>query len=167
LIDYNQGEAHIERNHEKCQQVTIERRLEDYWTVVLNKEQVFLIKLDVQGYEAAIIEGAKEMLSERPPIYILMEYSPSRYKMYNASGSHLIETLVNYGYKIKVVAENGKRVLAHDVLLVDNHDKLVSSLLDPNNPTEYDLELKHTDAIKNYQRGITPDTHGTRVVTQW
>lgn len=45
----------------------------------LIKEKVDLIKIDVQGWEPEVVEGAKKMISKHRPI-LFLEYTPSEYK---------------------------------------------------------------------------------------
>ncbi len=67
----------------------------------MKQEQVFLVKIDVQGYEPFTIKGAHEMLSTKPPYFILMEYSPARYRELGLNPSQVLRDLIGYGYIIK------------------------------------------------------------------
>ncbi len=80
----NQGNAFFEMNPMKgCSSTSIKlRALDDYWNYVLKQEHVFLMKIDVQGFEGFVFQGGVEMFKSKPPPFIFMEFSPERYRNY-------------------------------------------------------------------------------------
>lgn len=56
------------------------------------KEKMDLIKIDTQGWEPEVIEGAKEMIKKNKPV-IFLEYSPASYREAGMSGKRMMEFL--------------------------------------------------------------------------
>ena len=56
------------------------------------KEKVDLIKIDTQGWEPEVIEGAKKIISENKPVMFL-EYSPASYKLAKLNGKKMMDFL--------------------------------------------------------------------------
>lgn len=65
----------------------------------LKNQKVDLIKIDTQGWEPEVIEGAKKIIEENKPI-IFMEYSPASYKMAKLNGDKMMEFLEKIYKKI-------------------------------------------------------------------
>lgn len=61
--------------------------------------KINLIKIDVEGYEMKVLNGAKNLLSKfKPHLYI--EIDDINLKKQNNSADEMIQFLTNYGYKI-------------------------------------------------------------------
>lgn len=75
--------------------MTLDSFLEDK-TIIGDYENYGLIKLDTQGSELLILEGASKFLSERKPKYILLEASVSEYN----EGAPRIPEVLTYMQKI-------------------------------------------------------------------
>ena len=58
------------------------------------KEKIDLIKIDTQGWEPEVIEGAKKIIEKWKPIMFL-EYSPASYKLAKLDGKKMMEWLQN------------------------------------------------------------------------
>jgi len=56
------------------------------------KEKVDLIKIDTQGWEPEVIEGAKKIISKNKPVMFL-EYSPASYKAAKLNGKKMMDFL--------------------------------------------------------------------------
>jgi len=138
----NQGNSYFDLDSTKCVSSGIKvRRLDDYWKTVLNKEQVYLMKIDIQGFEGFAIQGGAEMFKTKPPLFVFMEFSPGRYRTYGVDGAKLLRDLIGYGYSIQtnmgrpVNDENGKIEELANIYLT--------------NPTfEIDLELTHASVLR-------------------
>lgn len=61
-------------------------KLDDY----LKDTKVDLIKIDTQGWEPEVIDGAKELIKKNKPIMFL-EYSPASYKLAKLNGKKMME----------------------------------------------------------------------------
>ena len=46
--------------------------LDAVWERELGREHIYMIKIDIEGYEARAWEGAKKMLAQAPPLVIYM-----------------------------------------------------------------------------------------------
>lgn len=60
--------------------------------ILLNEPKIDLIKIDTQGWEPAVIEGAKEIVKRDRPI-IFLEYSPNDYPKAGLAGRKMIKYL--------------------------------------------------------------------------
>ena len=58
----------------------------------LNNQKVDLIKIDTQGWEPEVIEGARKIIEKDRPI-IFMEYSPDSYKQAKLDGQKMMKNL--------------------------------------------------------------------------
>lgn len=50
--------------------------IDDYWKSLPEPRKVAFIKIDVQGYEAAVIEGMKELLTSQEDVIVALEFEP-------------------------------------------------------------------------------------------
>jgi FkbM family methyltransferase len=82
--------------------------LDTYWS---NQERkIDLIKVDVEGAEKFVFEGAKQLLGLSPdeaPTWIF-EYSLTGYAGFDYHPSELVELLSNYGYEVWRYSSAGK-----------------------------------------------------------
>ena len=69
-----------------------------------NRDRVDFIKIDTQGAEGLIIEGAAELI-KRNNLKILMEFWPFGLKNLKCSPERLLETLKDFGFKIRVFTD--------------------------------------------------------------
>jgi len=63
-------------------------KLDDY----LKDQKINLMKIDTQGWEPEVIEGAKNIISKNKPVMFL-EYSPVSYKQAKLNGKKMMENL--------------------------------------------------------------------------
>jgi hypothetical protein len=76
-------------------------------------ESVSFVKIDVQGYELAVCQGMQETLKKNPGLTIVLEFMPSAMRELGFEPSHLIDFLVERGFKIYCVHPRGR--LSEDV----------------------------------------------------
>lgn len=74
-------------------------QLDDYWKNQMNSSQVDFIKIDVEGWEVFVFEGAREMLSAPNRPAILLEFSQANQTRAGKSCSELYYLLKSYGYE--------------------------------------------------------------------
>lgn len=92
--------------------------------------RVDLLKIDVEGAELFVLEGAHELLSQHPkaaPV-ILFEYSPKNYANYHYEATAITDLLMSYGYTVYLLHRSGEvsEARAIDVPL-GRHYNLVAS----------------------------------------
>jgi len=63
-------------------------KLDDY----LENIKIDLMKIDTQGWEPEVIDGAKKLIEKNKPI-IFLEYSPASYKLAKLNGERMMEFL--------------------------------------------------------------------------
>ncbi len=95
--------------------------LDDYFTA---GQRVDLIKIDVQGYELSVLEGAKRVLAENPDIKVLMEFWPYGLVKAAVAPSKVIELINSLGFEIRATGD-------------PDGDLFNDSLLDPNDINDY------------------------------
>lgn len=96
----NQGHAYIDDSANGCQDNSVTLvTLDWYWERVLKKEQIYMMKIDVEGFEPVVFNGAPKMMARKPPMVIHMEYSPEMMSKYGNSGPNFLKSLVALGYK--------------------------------------------------------------------
>eukprot|EP00042_Codosiga_hollandica_P026208 m.122476 g.122476 ORF g.122476 m.122476 type:complete len:286 (-) comp52123_c0_seq1:60-917(-) len=141
----NQGNSFFELNNQNCVSDGIKlRRLDEYWMQVLNREHVFLMKMDVQGFEGFVLKGGSEMFKQKPPLFLFMEYTPYRYRTYGIDAAQILRDLIGYGYSIRTLV--GWR----DVTLSNGEIERLAGSPDGN---EFDLELTHQASLADYRSG--------------
>jgi FkbM family methyltransferase len=57
-----------------------------------SNEKIDLLKIDTQGWEPEVIEGAKELIRKNKPVMFL-EYSPASYKIAKLNGRKMVDFL--------------------------------------------------------------------------
>lgn len=70
------------------------RKLDSY-----NFEQVDIIKIDVEGAELMVLQGAIETLERCKPSYIQLEFTCGQNKTFHYTESDLVNFMTKYGYK--------------------------------------------------------------------
>ncbi len=97
--------AAIQRYSIACK--TLDNLLEEY------KVSPTLIKIDTEGSELAVMQGAQQMLSRNKEVAMVMEYlNKTRHNEPHVQATALLKT---YGFKPFVIAPDGSLVSCHDV----------------------------------------------------
>lgn len=76
------------------------RTLDSYWRDSWHQRHIDVLKLDVEGYEAVVLRGAKELLKTSPPGLIQAEFNNNNLKNVGVRPYELFEILHPLGYKI-------------------------------------------------------------------
>lgn len=112
--------------------------LDDY----LKNIKINLMKIDTQGWEPEVIEGAKNIISKNKPT-IFMEYSPASYIQAKLDGQKMMKFLRSVYLKIWWIDE---WLYIYKNLKQDNIDKICAT-----NKTGYaDLWMKNKFKISDY-----------------
>jgi len=78
--------------------------LDDFFESVVKNNKVNLIKIDTEGAEGLIIEGAGRILSDND-LKIIMEFWPYGLRNIGTDPLELLHRLQNYGFKIRLIDE--------------------------------------------------------------
>jgi len=70
-------------------------------------KKVDFIKIDVQGYEWSVLQGAKRVLKENADLKILMEFWPWGLKKASCEPSHILDFFSSLGYRVCRVTNDG------------------------------------------------------------
>lgn len=82
--------------------------LDDYFP---RGSRIDLIKIDVQGAEAAVLQGAERLLGENRDVRLILEYWPYGLKRAGAPPVRFLERLREMGFEFRVVdSSSGKNV---------------------------------------------------------
>jgi len=93
-------------------------------------DHIHLVKVDVQGAEELVLNGARKILTECRPI-ILMEVEPHRLRNMGTEPSHLLESLErNYGYELRAIEANGPASI-EDIVALAERELVVNVLAIP------------------------------------
>lgn len=95
--------------------------LDEYFTA---GQRVDLIKIDVQGYELSVLQGAKRVLAENHDIKVLMEFWPYGLAKAAVAPARVIELINSLGFEIRTTSD-------------PNGDLFDGAGLDPNNIDHY------------------------------
>jgi FkbM family methyltransferase len=95
--------------------------LDDYFTA---GQRVDLIKIDVQGFELSVLQGAKRVLTENRDITVLMEFWPYGLAKAAVAPSRVIELINSLGFEIRTTSD-------------PNRDLFDGTGLDPNSIDHY------------------------------
>jgi FkbM family methyltransferase len=69
-------------------------------------DRVALIKIDVEGWESAVLRGASTVLRRSHPA-LIFEYDPAYVERSGATGADLVEWLRGFGYQLHVLRPRG------------------------------------------------------------
>jgi len=89
--------------------------------------RVDLIKIDAEGAEMAILEGARELLARNPDLIILTEYNPKLMRAFGTLPSKYLHELISYGFELVSVDEGNHH---REPLSGDAIDRFTEHLLD-------------------------------------
>ena len=80
-------------------------RLDD-WTAQEQPQSIDFVKMDVDGYEIDVVEGAGQTLSRYKPV-MMMEFAPYIFSERGRSFLELLEALSALGYRARTVSGKG------------------------------------------------------------
>jgi FkbM family methyltransferase len=72
-------------------------RLDTYWAKAMNGRKVDVIKIDVEGAELFVLEGAQDLLQQNP--VLVFEYAEHNMRSFGYEGSTLLAFLERRGYR--------------------------------------------------------------------
>jgi FkbM family methyltransferase len=71
--------------------------------VIAPLETVDLIKIDVEGVELEVLNGARRIVAENPTVAIIAEFGPSHLQRSGHSAASWLETFTNLGFDRRVI----------------------------------------------------------------
>jgi len=89
--------------------------LDEFWKKEIN-EKIGLLKIDVEGFEADVLQGAKYLLSNKLIDAVIFEFSPRIHKLRKIDTYLPINILLEHGYE--VLTTDG------DVFKISNSDQI-------------------------------------------
>lgn len=102
---------------------------------ILKYESPALMKIDVEGYETSVLEGASETLKKQTLHSVIMELNGSG-KRYNYDESRILEMMLNYGFKTysydplnrTLINLNGKNLNSGNTLFIRDETAVLEKL---------------------------------------
>ena len=94
-------------------------------------EEIAFLKMDVEGFESRVVEGARDLLQARKVPFILMEYSPfslAQQSQDKEAGPKLLHSFERNGYELSLAGF--KSFERHHPQTI--HDNLIQTCSDPN-----------------------------------
>jgi len=101
----------------KTSKILVKSNKLDTWWIKHSKPYIDLIKIDTEGAELWVLEGAAELINECRPV-IVTEISKLNYKKYPYSAKDVYDKIVTYRYK--VYTETMQLVTAENLVLLQN-----------------------------------------------
>ncbi|KXW55840.1 FkbM family methyltransferase [Ferrovum sp. PN-J185] len=93
-------------------------------------QRVDFVKIDVQGFEWSVFQGAKRILTENKNIKILMEYWPWGLKKASSDHLSLIEFIESLGFNIFKISKKGIEKFNIDIDLdVENENDYINLII--------------------------------------
>ena len=97
-------------------------KLSNYFSFI--KNNLVLIKIDVEGSEGKVIEGGIELITKYHIPFIVLEFTPSSLKLHGTDPNEFLQLFLNNGYNI-----SPSKFLDKKRYTIDNIIKLVKSLI--------------------------------------
>ena len=94
-VDINIGNAHLDACYDNGYNLVNVNTLDSY-----NFENVSVLKIDVQGYEPRVLDGAKETINKHKPT-IFIEVEEPQLSVYGMQSTDIFERLDALGYEYK------------------------------------------------------------------
>jgi FkbM family methyltransferase len=117
---YNQGHAYIINNDtavDDCESSAVRlETLDRFWEQTLNRRPVYLIKIDIEGFEPKALKGASKLLRESPPAIIVSEITPYASRQYGESAENMIRQLMTAGYSVRLANDCPGYAMAGSVI---------------------------------------------------
>jgi FkbM family methyltransferase len=95
----NFGDVHVGLGFEKSEKVEI-KKLDSF-----DFENVSVIKIDVQGFELDVIEGAEKTINKHRPV-IFIEIEENQLQKYGKTSEDVIQKLEGFGYYVQRFLED-------------------------------------------------------------
>ena len=73
-------------------------------------KKIDILKIDTEGNEIKVIQGAKNVIKNNPQMKIFIEFAPLCLKMAGENPDSLISTLINYGFSVIMLNEDIRKV---------------------------------------------------------
>jgi FkbM family methyltransferase len=123
------------------------RTLDDVWIDELKEQWVYMMKIDVEGYEPLVLDGGRRMFKEKPPLVIFLEVSPDASEDYGLSTTRMLSELMKMGYELNIVTEGKQR------RIVSVDEPFFRAYLQDGRDHITDVKLIHLPTLKRIQRG--------------
>ena len=74
--------------------------LDEYWTNELQSQPILFIKIDVEGYEDLVMQGGKNLFTNNPPPFVMVEYYPQMLSLNGVKADAFLKRILGYGYRV-------------------------------------------------------------------
>ncbi len=109
LNETNKGDHRIYDSKDGRPSITIQMiRLDEFFKKIDKK--VHFIKMDIQGAEAAALNGMKGLIRRNRPLKLVSEFSPGSLKLFKQDPWKYLQTLQKLGFKLSEISESEKSI---------------------------------------------------------
>ncbi len=102
--DYERQAASSQASLRTCPVVTLDGFLEERG---IPFSEIGFLKIDVQGFEPAVIAGAQRLLRESPRLSVVLEYEPEAIAAMGYSSAALLDDLRGLGFSLNRLSPSG------------------------------------------------------------
>lgn len=107
LTENNKGTHSFADNRNTNTSITVETKTLDE-ILLPHTQQIDIIKMDIEGAEALVIDGMKELINKNPHVKIFTEFYPKAMRRLGKSPLEFLKKLHNFGFKIYDIDETKK-----------------------------------------------------------
>ncbi len=96
------------------------------------KKPIDVVKIDVEGFEPAVVDGMRNIIKQNPNIKLLLEFHPRIIQQCGYSPKDFLTDIEHYGFKMFYIDEASGQLAAIkniDALLLDIHDTTAFNIL--------------------------------------
>ena len=94
-------------------------------------DRIDLLKIDVQGAEELVLNGAERILTKCRPI-ILIEVEPQRLRNMGTDPADLLKSLErNYGYELRAIEDSAQSRLIDDIIEIAERESVINVVATP------------------------------------
>jgi len=109
LNETNKGDHRLYDESGEKKSTTVETVALDDFFKTLDKK-IHFIKMDIQGAEAAALDGMKDLVQTNPGLKLFTEFEPSNLKGFGSDPGKYLQTLQKMGFQLSEVSEKEKTV---------------------------------------------------------
>ncbi len=107
------SDANIPDKISKCIEVDTVS-LDEFFKKEIRETKIHFMKIDTQGAEGLVLDGAKEILKHHA-LKVIMEFWPYGLKNMGCNPAELLHRLRVYGFSLKIIEEKRKRLTEIDI----------------------------------------------------
>lgn len=106
--------------------------LDNLFYTILNKDQkISLLKIDTQGFEPFVIDGARRIINKYKPM-LFFEYWPYGYHNSKSNGTEMLNYLKNIYKDLYLIDDNNEKIMKVDIEFINQYCEQLNGYLHAN-----------------------------------